>query len=202
MHANGQYYKSHPSKSLKCSSEVLAVSSHTYHNWPWEPSSSSTIVWTAVNSVKNWQNLPISNPKSHLHNSSANLPSLVKNHWLVCVEVLRPSQPNGVMSSAVSLPNHTFTGQALSSKWLTSIVHILSPEKSLIFTRYLPVTTIQMDRQSVDVSYIQDGRFCFVTSKLLFVLRFYGPVNPMGSCEVRSVYLTTRLLGRLSPLSG
>ena len=30
----------------------------------------------------------------------------------VCVEVLRPSQPNGVMSSAVSLPNDTFTGQA------------------------------------------------------------------------------------------
>ena len=30
----------------------------------------------------------------------------------VCVGVLRPSQPNGVMSSAVSLPNHTFTGQA------------------------------------------------------------------------------------------
>ena len=46
----------------------------------------------------------------------------------VCVEVLRPSQPNRVMSSAVSLPNHTFTGQALSSKRLTSIVHILSPE--------------------------------------------------------------------------
>ena len=32
---------------------------------------------------------------------------------LVCVCVcLRPSQPNGVMSSAVSLPSHTFTGQA------------------------------------------------------------------------------------------
>ena len=30
----------------------------------------------------------------------------------VCVEVLRPSQPNGIMSSVVSLPNHTFTGQA------------------------------------------------------------------------------------------
>ena len=28
------------------------------------------------------------------------------------VEVLLPSQPNGVMSSTVSLPNHTFTGQA------------------------------------------------------------------------------------------
>ena len=38
----------------------------------------------------------------------------------------------------------------------------------------------------------------------LFVLRFYGPVNPMGSCRARSVYLhvATRLLGRLSPLSG
>ena len=46
----------------------------------------------------------------------------------VCVEILRPSQPNGVISSAVSLPNHTFTGQAKSSKRLTSVVHILLPE--------------------------------------------------------------------------
>ena len=30
----------------------------------------------------------------------------------VCVEILWPSQPNGVMSSMVSLPSHTFTGQA------------------------------------------------------------------------------------------
>ena len=35
-----------------------------------------------------------------------------KTIHVCCVEVLRPSQPNGVMSSAVSLPNHTFTGQA------------------------------------------------------------------------------------------
>ena len=28
----------------------------------------------------------------------------------VCVKTLRSSQPNGAMSSAVSLPNHTFTG--------------------------------------------------------------------------------------------
>ena len=28
------------------------------------------------------------------------------------------------------------------------------------------------------------------------------PVNPMGSCGARSVYLTTLLLGRLGPLSG
>ena len=38
--------------------------------------------------------------------------------------------------------------------------------------------------------------------RVLFVLRFYGPVNPMGSCQAWSVYLTTCLLGRLSPLSG
>ena len=30
----------------------------------------------------------------------------------VCVEILRPSKPKGVMSRAVSLPNHTFTRQA------------------------------------------------------------------------------------------
>ena len=32
------------------------------------------------------------------------------------------------------------------------------------------------------------------------MLKFYGPVNPMGSCRARSVYLTTHLLVRLSPL--
>ena len=37
---------------------------------------------------------------------------IAKKTIIVCVEVLRPSQPNGVMSSAVSLPNHTLTGQA------------------------------------------------------------------------------------------
>ena len=41
------------------------------------------------------------------------------------VSVLRPRQPIWVISSAVSLLNHTFTGQA---KRLTSIVRILSPE--------------------------------------------------------------------------
>ena len=38
--------------------------------------------------------------------------SLPNHMFVVCVEVLWPSQPNGVMSSVVSLPNHTFTGQA------------------------------------------------------------------------------------------
>ena len=34
------------------------------------------------------------------------------NIQFVCVEVLWLSQPNRVMSRAVSLPNRTFTGQA------------------------------------------------------------------------------------------
>ena len=42
------------------------------------------------------------------------LPEMCKlwMHKFVCSFVLRPSQPNGVMSSTVSLPNSTFTGQA------------------------------------------------------------------------------------------
>ena len=32
--------------------------------------------------------------------------------YFVCLQVSRLSQPIGVMSSAVSLSNHTFTGQA------------------------------------------------------------------------------------------
>ena len=30
----------------------------------------------------------------------------------------------------------------------------------------------------------------------LFLLRFYGLVNPMGSCRARSVYLATRFTGQ------
>ena len=39
-------------------------------------------------------------------------------------------------------------------------------------------------------------------TQFLFVLRFYGQVNPVGPCQAQSVYLTTHLLGRLSLLSG
>ena len=46
------------------------------------------------------------------------------------------------------------------------------------------------------------GASVFFSFMLFVVLKFYGPVNPMGSCRARSVYLTTRLLDRLSPLSG
>ena len=82
--------------------------------------------------------------------------------------------------------------------------------------------TIRLDDSSVKLSTLQkelkvfgefkatarnqtrgaETTFIIVKGKILFVLRFYGPVNPMGSCRAWSVYLTTRLLGRLSPLSG
>ena len=53
-------------------------------------------------------------------------------------------------------------------------------------------------KQCVEASSSTKPFLCTV----LFVLRFYGPVNPMRSCRARSVYLTARLLGRLSLLSG
>ena len=36
--------------------------------------------------------------------------------------------------------------------------------------------------------------WCF-TDEVLFVLRFYGPVNPIGSCQAWLVYLTTLKAG-------
>ena len=48
---------------------------------------------------------------AHWHKKAA-MTSISFENLFVCVEVLRPSQPNRVMSSVVSLPNHTFTGQA------------------------------------------------------------------------------------------
>ena len=49
----------------------------------------------------------------------------------MCLFVLRvyvQVNPIGSCGAQSVLPNHTFTGQALSSKRLTSFVHILSPE--------------------------------------------------------------------------
>ena len=74
-----------------------------------------------------------------------------------------------------------------------------------------PLETIFMKRQNLSYNLLQlsvlthiPGRLLKIEKKIisLIVLRFYGPVNPMGSCRARSVYLTTRLLGRLSLLSG
>ena len=66
--------------------------------------------------------------KMFWHKNNNNYPLNISWYMFVCAEVLGTSQPNGVMPSAVSLPNHTFTRQAQSSKRLTSTVHILLPE--------------------------------------------------------------------------
>ena len=44
-----------------------------------------------------------------LHVYVITLCNILSKFVCVCVEVLRPSQPNGVMSNAVSLPSHKFT---------------------------------------------------------------------------------------------
>ena len=79
-----------------------------------------------INMLFSRNNMVILNVLTH----STYLPQMFLHNrrTFVCVEVLRPNQPYGVMSSAVNLPSHTFTGQARSSKRLTSIVHILSPD--------------------------------------------------------------------------
>ena len=65
----------------------------------------------------------------------------------VCVEVLQPSQSNRVMLSTVSLPNHTFTGCAKSSKRLTSslVLCILLPE-----TDTCPPWISRRERMNID----------------------------------------------------
>ena len=101
-------------------------------------------------------------------------------------------------------PNRS--AERLTSLWLHSLVEIHVPFPS----------TWQIHVSNVHKPHFINRKMGFTWGKhyfpyfaqkqrllvCLFVLRFYGPVNPMGSCRARSVYLTTRLLGRLSPLSG
>ena len=42
---------------------------------------------------------------------------------------------------------------------------------------------------------------CLITESLKTELRFYNPVNPLGSCRAWSLYLTALLLDRPSPLT-
>ena len=88
------------------------------------------------------------------------------------------------------LMNKTFEEQCIPALWKEANVSALFKNKG--------VRTDPSNYRPVSLTCIP-CKLCFVC---LFVLRFYGPVNPMGSCRARSVYLTTRLLGRLSPLRG
>ena len=105
--------------------------------------------------------------------------------------------------------SHRYPHEEAVHPWLSKIRHV----KILIRLRECAVWS-ESSKGVHDRSYVFGRRgwtiyYCFLAYHcssmrgrcLLFVLRFYGPVNPMGSCRARSVYLTTRLLGRLSPLS-
>ena len=65
--------------------------------------------------------------------------------------------------------------------------HFVIADCSLTHLNTSPIPQLQYLHSSKNNSY-----------QSLFVMRFYSPVNSMGSCRARSVYLTTRLLGRLS----
>ena len=63
------------------------------------------------------------------------------------------------------------------------------------------VCVIQIMKYSLGSCCLPKGMDSVLHNTRLFVLRFYGPVNPLVSCRAWSVYLTTLLRGRLSPLS-
>ena len=137
-------------------------------------------------------------------------------HLFVCVEVLWPSQHNGVMSSMVNLHICLFVlrfyGPVNTMGWCRawSIYTFVCLCWGFMAqsTQWGDVEHGQFTHLFVCVEVLRPSQHNGVMSSMvnlhicLFVLRFYGPVNPMGSCQARSVYLTTRLLGRLSPLSG
>ena len=89
------------------------------------------------------------------------------------------------MSSAVSLPNHTFTGQAKSSKRLTSIVYILSPE-----TDNCPSWISGRERMTVEnISWSISTKECCRlgggwTRDLLVSSRAAHPTEPQGSALI------------------
>ena len=86
-----------------------------------------------------------------------------------------------------------------SSRWHFETFFLLFPKKQDLS----PMETLCIRRQ-----FARNARTCFLgkirkmSPICLFVLRFYSPVNPTGSCWAWSVYRTIPILGRLRPLSG
>ena len=83
--------------------------------------------------------------------------------------------------------------KALRTKISSTITNMQTTKDEKLFFddhHYLPVEFV------VSINENQDELPTFVCVEV------YSSVNPMGSCRARSVYLTTLLLGRLSPLSG
>ena len=118
--------------------------------------------------------------------------------WQITSAVFRYYQLSGVSG----FHHHSTCFRTKSSTSCTQVLQYLHMDLVknhiyLMIQRIISrVLNIVLDR------YEKKSRLKNALFKCLSVLRFYGPVNPIGSCRARSVYLTTRLLGRLSPLSG
>ena len=67
------------------------------------------------------------------------------------------------------------------------LVNILKEMFKALFSFVLKLKTLKMHQLHLNQTCLS-----VTVSPDAFVLRFYGPVNPMGSCRARSVYLTTR----------
>ena len=109
--------------------------------------------------------------------------------WAVTLSIIDEIHPLAIPSQI-----------SLISMHLPSLVKFLD-----IYSSYCPKTKIWACLGQITRSKFDEICPLAIPNQIptiLFVLRFYGPVNPMGSCPVRSVYLTTLLLGRLSPPSG
>ena len=87
------------------------------------------------------------------------------------------------------------------SWWINVIIRWLSPVKILILFWYTVSSGHLLSIDTLTLVLLNPDMLLQTVFVCLLVLRFYSPVNPiaMGSCRVRSVYLTTLLLGRLSP---
>ena len=116
--------------------------------------------------------------------------------WIVCVEVLRPSQPNGVM-----LRSEIVCVEVL---WPSQPNGVMSRSELFVLRFYSPVNPMGSCRevnclcwgftaQSTHWGHVEKWIVCVevlwpsqpsgvMLRSELFVLRFYGPVNPMGSC--------------------
>ena len=93
----------------------------------------------------------------------------------------------------------TFDTHVASFTHLVDCKYKIKSSQATIVSKKLTISTFShinayVTKFDLDVNWVKVN--------CLFVLRFYCPVNPMGSCQARSIYLATHLLGRLSPLSG
>ena len=161
--------------------------------------------------------------------SNSSFPTFCFFHLIFNIEPFLFKEKNIIRSLNLSLSclflNHSFDhleGYVLANKAsfalkqnVTLTLVLLNPDMSCLYKwcRSRSVGFFRSGSTLFAIKYVnlyqQSGSSNLIGWKLeigmascLFVLRFYGPINPMGSCRARSVYLTTRLLGRLSPLSG